>query len=87
MDMNPAEIAYTQAYDNGVYLAVPMNWALAAIWLMTKSEALEWIGAQGFADTPGDIFNKLLIFKIGAGRVGPSSGEQCRRHLHRRFWD
>ena len=53
-------------------LAVFMNWALAAIWLMTKSEALEWLGKQGFEGKPEDIFNKLLIFKIGAGRVGPA---------------
>jgi hypothetical protein len=72
MDMIPDELVRTQTYDNGVYLSVFMNWALAAIWLMTKSEALEWLGKQGFEGKPEDIFNKLLIFKIGAGRVGPA---------------
>jgi hypothetical protein len=68
----PDEIASTQTYDNGVYLEVFMNWELAAIWLMTRSQVLDWIAGQGFEGTAEQIFYKLLIFKIGAGCVGPA---------------
>ena len=42
------------------------------IWEMTLEKALGHLKEQKFVGEPTAIFNKLLIFKVGAGTVGPA---------------
>jgi hypothetical protein len=71
MPTNP-DCPKTTSYDCGVYFAIRLNFFLASIWLMPFARALEWLAEQSFTGTAIDIFNKILIFKIGAGRAGPA---------------
>jgi hypothetical protein len=61
-----------QSYDCGVYIALLFNVFLMSIWEMTLDKALEYLKKQKFVGKPTAIFNKLLIFKVGAGTVGPA---------------
>jgi hypothetical protein len=70
MDTSNQGAAVSQTYDNGIYMAVIMSKFLAAMWRMKKAAAIAFLEGQHFQGAAIDIFNKILIIKIGAGRCG-----------------